>query len=97
MRYYIHGLSNRAHLHTGASNMISEDFAKNKAAELLTMAYTKHLGYKKLSEDLTDSERRRYFSNMAADALEHYRSMREMATITTLLSWEEASMEFELS
>ena len=77
--------------------MISEDFAKNKAAELLTLAYTKHLGYKKLSEDLTDAERRRYYSNMAMNALDHYRSMREMATITSLLSWEEASMEFELS
>jgi hypothetical protein len=77
--------------------MISEDFAKNKAIELLMMAYTKHLGYKKLSEDLTDSERRRYYSSMAETELYHYRSMREMATLTSLLSWEEASIDFELS
>ena len=77
--------------------MISEDFATYKATELLMMAYTKYLGYKKLSEDLTDANRRREYSNLALHALDHYRSMREMATITSLLSWEEASMEFELS
>ena len=77
--------------------MISEDFATYKATELLMMAYTKYLGYKKLSEDLTDANRRRDYSIMALNALDHYRSMREMATLTSLLSWDEANMEFELS
>ena len=76
--------------------MISEDYAKNKAVKLLMLAHSQYLALSTLAQQMTDAKTRVDLYADAREALERYCAMRELATATSLLSWDEAHMNFEL-